>query len=129
MLNRFTATGNLTQDPELRDVGESYKVCKFSIAINNPIKKSVLFMDVEAWNKTATNCKKFIEKGSCVAIDGKLETKQWKGRDGQQKSKIICTADSVIFLKKSEKNSSSEQSVKTQNEESNEEDEDDEVPF
>ena len=129
MLNRFTATGNLTQDPELRDVGESYKVCKFSIAINNPIKKSVLFMDVETWNKTATNCKKFIEKGSCVAIDGKLETKQWKSRDGQQKSKIICTADSVIFLKKSEKNNSSEQGVKAQNEEDNEEDEDDEVPF
>ena len=121
MLNRFTATGNLTQDPEIKNVGEQYKVCKFSIAINNPIKKNVLFMDVETWNKTAENCKKYIQKGSCVAIDGKLESKQWQGKDGQQKSKVICTADSVIFLKKSEANNQSQSEP--------EEEDDGEVPF
>jgi single-strand DNA-binding protein len=127
MLNRFSATGNLTQDPQLIEVKGDYHVCKFSIAINNPIKKSVLFMDIETWNKTALSCHKYISKGSCVAIDGKLESKQWQGRDGQQKNKIICVADSVTFLRKSE-NYQPGTINSTQNTQEQEEDED-EVPF
>ena len=103
MLNRFTGTGNLTQDPQLIDVNGGYKVCKFSIAINNPIKKTVLFLDIEAWNKTGENCKTYLEKGSSVAIDGRLDIKQWVAKSGENKTKIFCVADNVHFLKNKDK--------------------------
>ncbi|MBN86652.1 MAG: single-stranded DNA-binding protein, partial [Dehalococcoidia bacterium] len=99
MLNRYTALGNLTKDPELVEVGGKYKVCKFSIAINNPIKKTVVFMDVESWNKTAENCNKYLSKGSSVIIDGRLDVKNWETDSGQKRTKIFCTADNVHFVR------------------------------
>jgi single-strand DNA-binding protein len=99
MLNRFTALGNLTKDPELVEVGEKYKVCKFSIAINNPIKKTVLYMDIESWNKTAENCHEYLSKGSAVAIDGRLDAKKWTTDSGQNRTKVFCVADNVHFVR------------------------------
>jgi single-strand DNA-binding protein len=81
-------------------------------------------MDVEAWNKTAENCHKYLEKGSQVALDGRLDLKQWQSKNGENKSKIFCVADSVHFLKKS--NQQPQQAPKPQ--EAYEEEED-EVPF
>lgn len=124
MLNRFTGTGNLTQSPKVIDVKGGYKVCKFSIAINNPIKKTVLFLDVEAWNKTGENCEKYLDKGSSAAIDGRLDMKQWVSKSGENKTKIFCVADNVHFLKG--KNGQGEQHQKQSEEEENDEDE---VPF
>ena len=130
MLNRFTATGNLTQSPKMVEFKGGYKVCKFSIAINNPIKKSVLFIDVEAWNKTGENCDKYLEKGSSVAIDGRLDLKQWQSNSGENKTKIFCVAESVHFLKNKEKQQSENLPNKSTNNTQYEEDEDeDEVPF
>lgn len=101
-----------------------YKVCKFSIAINNPIKKTVLFLDIEAWNKTGENCGKYLDKGSSVAIDGRLDLKQWQSNSGENKSKIFCVAESVHFLKNKEK-----QETKPSSNPYEEEEDEDEVPF
>jgi len=130
MLNRFTGTGNLTQSPQLIDVKGGYKVCKFSIAINNPIKKTVLFLDIEAWNKTGENCNTYLEKGSSIAIDGRLDTKQWVSKAGENKTKIFCVADNVHFLKNKERqegNKTTKSIIQDAVEE--EEEDEDEVPF
>jgi len=135
MLNRFTGTGNLTQAPQLIDVKGGYKVCKFSIAINNPIKKTVLFLDIEAWNKTGENCNTYLEKGSSIAIDGRLDTKQWVSKSGENKTKIFCVADNVHFLKNKDKAqpSSTKEILKEASSGGHEPfpdcDDDDEVPF
>ena len=129
MLNRFTGTGNLTQAPKLIDVKGGYKVCKFSIAINNPIKKTVLFLDIEAWNKTWENCNAYLEKGSPIAIDGRLDTKQWVSKSGENKVKIFCVADNVHFLKtrdKQEEKKTTESIIQGATED---EEDEDEVPF
>lgn len=118
MLNRFTGVGHLTQSPKMVELRGGYKVCKFSIAINNPIKKTVLFLDIEAWNKTGESCSKYLEKGSSVAIDGRLDLKQWQSQSGEKKSKIFCVAEGVHFLKNKEKP-----------EPEDIEEEEDEVPF
>lgn len=128
MLNRFTCTGNLTQSPSLIDVKGGYKVCKFSIAINNPIKKTVLFLDVEAWNKTGENCHKYLEKGSSAAVDGRLDMKQWVSKSGENKTKIFCVADNVHFLK-GKVGQSEPQQGQAGTVGSPEEEDDDEVPF
>tara|TARA_B100000212_G_scaffold273998_1_gene213466 strand:+ start:2952 stop:3332 length:381 start_codon:yes stop_codon:yes gene_type:complete len=126
MLNRLTIIGNLTKDPELRKVSDSMCVCKFSIAVNNAIKKSVLYLDVECWNRTAINCHKFLKKGSSVSVDGRLELNQWQSKTGENRSKIYCVADLVHFLRSEPKTDSTPQ---TNNAEVDMEEDEDEVPF
>jgi single-strand DNA-binding protein len=78
-------------------------VCSFGIAINefyyknNEKQKTTLFLDVEAWNRQAENCTKFLSKGKKVAIEGKLKTNSWE-KNGQKFTKIFCLADKVHFL-------------------------------
>ena len=101
-MNKYMAIGNLTQDPKCRDVGDN-KVCLFGVAVNefyykdNQKQKTTLFIDVEAWNRQAENCTKFLTKGKKVAIEGKLKTNSWE-KNGQKFSKIYVQADKVHFL-------------------------------
>jgi len=102
MLNKFLAIGNLTSDPETKKIGEDKSVCKFCIAINNRINDSVTFVDVETWNKSAENCKRFLSKGRKVLIEGRLRLNKWEGQNGEKRSKLFCVADLVTFLDKAE---------------------------
>lgn len=101
-MNRYTAIGNLTQDPVCRDVGKS-KVCNFAIAINEfyyvdgEKKQNTIFIDVETWSRQAENCVKFLSKGKKVAIDGKLKANSWE-KNGKKYSKLLVVADKVHFL-------------------------------
>ena len=101
-MNKYIGIGNLTQDPDCRDVGET-KVCTFGVAVNEYYysngekKKSTLFLDVETWSKQAENCTKFLSKGKKVAIEGKLKTNSWE-KDGRKFTKIYCLAEKVHFL-------------------------------
>ena len=124
MLNRYTALGNLTRDPEITQVTDKHKVCKFSIAVNNPIKKTVLYLDVETWNRTAENCGKYLSKGSSVIVDGRLDVKNWKTDSGQNRSRIFCSADNVHFVRLK----NGEQQARPEEQNAKEEEEE-EVPF
>lgn len=101
-MNRYTAIGNLTKDPECKEAGNS-KVCKFAIAINEfyysngDKKQNTIYIDVECWSKQAENCTKFLSKGKKVAIDGKLKVNSWE-KNGQKYNKIYCLAEKVHFL-------------------------------
>ena len=146
MINKYLGIGNLTKDPECKS-GSNYELCTFSIAINNPIqKKEVLYIDVQAWNRTAENCKKYLKKGARVFIEGRLKLETWQDRAGNNKSKIILVAEFVRFMpsaSSSEKNLGSagkEQSPVENNQEKetinkpedrydNSGDEFDEIPF
>ena len=101
-MNKYMAIGNLTQDPECKDIGET-KVCNFGIAVNEYYysngekKKNTLFIDVETWSKQAENCTKFLSKGKKVAIEGKLKTNSWE-KNGKKFTKIFVLAEKVHFL-------------------------------
>jgi single-strand DNA-binding protein len=101
-MNKYIAIGNLTQDPECKDVGET-KVCNFGIAINEYYysngekKKNTLFLDIETWSKQAENCTKFLSKGKKVAIEGRLKSNSWE-KNGQKFTKLFCIAEKVHFL-------------------------------
>jgi single-strand DNA-binding protein len=130
MLNKFTGIGNLTQKPEIKDIGSEYKVCKFSIAINNAIRKDVLFLDIECWGKVAINCHKFLDKGSAIAVDGRLEAKKWQDKQGQNRTKIFCVADNIHFLKSSkDERAQPPPKTKAENTHLDYEEDEDEVPF
>jgi single-strand DNA-binding protein len=139
-MNRYTAIGNLTKDPECKDAGGS-KVCKFAIAINEfyysngEKKQNTIYIDIECWSKQAENCTKFLSKGKKVAIDGKLKVNSWE-KNGQKYNKIYCLAEKVHFLggedsstNASQTNNIKEDPKEPKSSEDNDYDDIDDIPF
>lgn len=101
--NRVMVAGNLTMDPRLKQVGEN-QVCDFSIAVNERYKtkggeqkEDVSFIDITVWGYAASNCDKYLSKGSSVLVEGKLKQESWE-KDGEKRSKLKIVASSVQFL-------------------------------
>lgn len=96
--------GNLTADPDVKDVGES-KVANFKVAVNRKwrdrageLQEAVDFISVVAWNNTAENVEKYLKKGDPVFVEGRLEEDRWESNEGQKRSKIQIVARTVTFL-------------------------------
>lgn len=104
MIQKYIAIGHLTKNPEAQSFANSNK-CSFAIAVNHS-KDDVVFLDVECWNKVADNCHKYLEKGSCVYVEGRIKVNKWQGKDGLNRQKFYISADIVRFLPngKKEKN-------------------------
>ena len=117
MLNKVLLIGNLTRDPESKNIKDNL-LCKFSIAINKTSEReNTVFIDVDAWNKTGKACGDFLKKGSRVLVEGKLKFESWTSLDGNKKNKISITASSVKFLNKPEQSNPphQEQEIKQNN--------------
>ena len=105
-INRVTVTGNLTRDPELRSTPSGTSVCKLRIAVNTRRKDSSgqwvdkpNYFDVTVWGQQGENCATYLQKGRPVAIDGRLEWREWDATDGSGKrSAVEIVADTVQFL-------------------------------
>ncbi|MCB1315739.1 MAG: single-stranded DNA-binding protein [Leptospiraceae bacterium] len=94
--------GNLTHDPELKEVGENRRVTRFTVAANheyggNTEKKFVSYFQVECWDKLADNCSRYLRKGSRVTVTGNLRQDRWQDERGQNRSKIKINANHVRF--------------------------------
>ena len=104
-LNKVFLIGNLTRDPDLRNTPSGAAVCEFGLAVNRRFvangqeKTETCFVDITVWNKSAENCKRFLEKGAPVMIEGRLQLDQWDDREGGGKrSKLRVVAEVVQFL-------------------------------
>ena len=104
-INRVVLTGNLTRDPELRSLPSGMSVCSLRIASNTRRKDpSGEWMDkpnyfsVTVWGAQGENCARFLSKGRPVALDGRLEWREWQGQDGAKRESVEIVADSVQFL-------------------------------
>ncbi len=87
---QFLALGNVTNEPEIRQVGEN-EVAKFSIAVNG-YKDSVEYFDLEWWKPNGAMA--YVAKGTQVFISGELQTQRWE-KDGQKRSKIVVKVRSL----------------------------------
>lgn len=116
MVNKFIGIGHLCQDPKLQSLGEKKKA-SFSIGINNS-KDDVLFLNVECWNNIAENCSKYISKGSCIYVEGRIKTSKWTDKDGNNKTNFYISADVVRFLPNGKKETS-EKKVEKRNVDTN----------
>ena len=104
-INRVVLTGNLTRDPELRSTPGGTSVCSLRIATNtrrkdqsgNWVDKPNYF-DVTVWGAQGDNCARYLEKGRGVAVDGRLEWREWQDQQGNKRQSIEIIADSVQFL-------------------------------
>lgn len=95
-MNNVTLIGNLTKDPELRYTKENTAITSFNIAINR-LKDGVDYIPIKVFNKQAENCKKYLTKGSKVAIDGSIRTGSYE-KDDKKYYTIEIVANRVIFL-------------------------------
>ena len=104
-INRVVLTGNLTRDPELRSLPSGMSVCSLRIASNTRRKGSSgewedkpNFFDVTVWVAQGENCARFLSKGRPVALDGRLEWREWQDQAGNNRQSVEIVADSVQFL-------------------------------
>jgi single-strand DNA-binding protein len=105
-INRVTITGNLTRDPELRSTPSGTPVCKLRVAVNSRRKDSSSgewvdkpnYFDVTVWGAQGENCATYLSKGRPVAVDGRLDWREWEAQDGSKRQAVEIIADSVQFL-------------------------------
>lgn len=102
MLNRITITGRLTHDPELRTTQSGISVTSFSIANQRSYKNSAGeretdFFNVTAWRATAEFVAQYFSKGSLITVDGRLESRRYTDKDGNNRVAIEIKADNVYF--------------------------------
>lgn len=104
-LNKAMIIGNLTRDPEVKQTPKGQQVCSFGIATNRTWKdqsgekqEQVEYHNVVAWGKLADICGKYLTKGKKVYIDGRLQTRDWEGKDGVKRYRTEIVAENMIML-------------------------------
>lgn len=96
MYNKVLLIGNVVKDPEVKSVKDT-SVAKFRLAVDDQYKKdSVIYIDVEAWDKQAEFAQKWLKKGKGVIVDGRLCMDSWE-KDGKKETKIYVKAQDVRF--------------------------------
>jgi single-strand DNA-binding protein len=104
-LNHSIIAGNLTRDPETKYLANDKVVCKFSIANSQKFKvgdeqrEKVIYLECQAWGKTAETIGKYATKGKPIIVEGKLEMDQWEDKDtGAKRSKITLNVERFHFV-------------------------------
>ena len=102
-MNRVMLIGRLTTKPELRYTGANLPYTRFSVAVNRTFsnsqgQKETDFINVVTWRKQAENVCNFLNKGSLVSVEGRLQTNNFTDKDGNKRYTMEVVADSVQFL-------------------------------
>ena len=104
-VNVVVVTGNLTRDPELRHTGGGTAVCDLRVAVNSRRKDQSgnwvdkpNYFDVTVWGAQGENCANYLSKGRPVAIEGRLDWREWEAKDGGKRQAVQIVANSVQFL-------------------------------
>ena len=103
-LNQVTLMGNLTRDPELRQIPSGQSVCSFSLALNRSYKdqsgewqEATDYIDITAWGPLGERVSQYLSKGRRCLVQGRLQSRSWE-QDGQKRSKVEVLANDVTFL-------------------------------
>ncbi|HEY7256804.1 MAG TPA: single-stranded DNA-binding protein [Solirubrobacterales bacterium] len=106
-INVVVITGNLTRDPDLRSTGGGTPVCDLRVAVNSRRKNGQTgewedkpnYFDVTVWGAQGENCANYLSKGRPVAVEGRLDWREWEAKDGSGKRQAVSIiANSVQFL-------------------------------
>ena len=105
-MNVVVITGNLTRDPELRTTGSGMAVCDMRVAVNSRRKDASgewidkpNYFDVTVFGAQGENCSTYLSKGRPVAVEGRLDWREWEAKDGSGKRQAVSIiANSVQFL-------------------------------
>ena len=107
-LNQVVLIGNLTRDPELRYTPDGTPVTSFTIAVNRPFvnrqgEREADFVPIVVWRKRAETCSEYLMKGSQVAVEGRLQVRNYEDKDGIKKWVTEVVARRVDFLQRLKK--------------------------
>jgi single-strand DNA-binding protein len=105
-INRVVITGNLTRDPELRSTPGGTTVCSLRVAVNSRRKDNETgqwvdkpnYFDVTVFGAQGENCGQYLSKGRPVAVEGRLNWREWEAQDGGKRQSVDIIADAVQFL-------------------------------
>jgi single-strand DNA-binding protein len=104
--NRIVLVGNLTRDPEYKQLTSGQAVCRLGLATNRQFKnrqtgnmvQEVCYIDIDVWGAQAESCRQYLQKGRAVLIEGRLKFDTWEDPQGKKSSKHSVVADRVVFL-------------------------------
>ena len=97
-LNTVTIMGRLTRDPETRYTQTQTPVTSFSLAVDRDFDREKCdFINVTAWKKTAEFTGKYLFKGMLVVVTGRLQTRQYTDKQGQNRTSVEVVADHIYF--------------------------------
>jgi len=104
--NRVIMIGNLTRDPEYKQLTSGQAVCRLGLASNRQFKnrqtgsmvQEVCYVDIDVWGAQAESCNQYLKKGRAVLIEGRLKFDTWEDPNGQTRSKHSIVADRVVFM-------------------------------
>lgn len=102
MLNVVAIMGRLVADPELRTTTQGNSVCSFRIACDRSYvqqgqERQADFIDIVAWRQQAEFVSKYFQKGSMIAIDGRLQTRQYQDKNGNNRTAVEVVANNISF--------------------------------
>ena len=104
-LNKVFLIGNLTRPPELRYPPSGPAVADVRLAVNRNYttqsgekREDTCFLTVVVWGKQAESCGEYLDKGSPILVEGRLQTREWEGKDGQKRTVIEVVADRGQFM-------------------------------
>ena len=102
-MNKVFLIGRLTRDPELKTTTTGISVTTFSIAVDRNFTKEdgtrdADFINCLSWRKQAENIARYCTKGSQIAVNGRIQTRNYEDRDGNKRFVTEVVADNVTFL-------------------------------
>jgi single-strand DNA-binding protein len=105
-INRVILTGRLTRDPELRSLSSGMSVCSLRLAFNTRKKdpatgewgEKANFIDVTVWGRQGEIVAQYMSKGRAIAVDGRLEWREFTDSQGNNRQAIEIVADNTEFI-------------------------------
>lgn len=102
MINIVAIMGRLVYDPELKTTPQGTSVCSFRIACDRSYtpkgqQRQADFIDVVAWRQSAEFVSKYFQKGSMIAIEGSLQTRQYQDKQGNNRTAVEVLANQISF--------------------------------
>lgn len=110
-MNKVVLIGRLTRDPELRYTQSNIPAASFTLAVNRPFQnqngeRDADFINIVMWRKQAETAKKYLAKGSLIAVEGRIQTRNYDGQDGKKVYVTEVVADNFEFLESKAQRSS-----------------------
>lgn len=118
-MNRVMLVGRITAKPELRYTSSNIPFTRFSVAVNRTFsnaqgERETDFINVVVWRRQAENIVNYLDKGSLVSVEGRLQTGNYTDKDGNKRYTTDVAADSVQFLESRRQSESRTQSYQNE---------------
>lgn len=132
-MNKLIIIGNLTRDPEMRQVDSELNCCTFTVAVNRRVRKDqhpqADYFRVTAWRGLGDICQQYLAKGRKVAVEGSVRAHAYVDNNSQARASLEVTAENVEFLTPRGQSTAADDGYVPPSDEDFVETDDDELPF